>query len=135
MFTLYRVHTIPCSHDTVFIPYCVHSIPCSHRTVFTLYRVGTKSYPEKCEHSVSLCNWRFCWGGVTKGSATTMCVNDLFQFCAVAVNTILCSLYTVFTPNRVHTIPCSHRNTVFTPYRVGTKSYPEKCEHSVSVCN
>ena len=45
------------------------------------------------------------------------CVNDLFQFCAVAVHTIPCSHYSVFTLWRVHIIPCSHL-TVFTLYRV-----------------
>ena len=53
----------------------------------------------------------------TAPASFSMCVNDLFQFCAVAVHTIPCSHYTTFTPYRVHTIPCS-LYTVFTPYRV-----------------
>ena len=78
MFTLYRVHSIPCSQYTVFTPYRVHTIQCSHYTVFILYRVH--SIP--CSHYTVFTPYR--------------------------VHTIQCSHYTVFILYRVHTIPYSH---------------------------
>ena len=90
VFTLYRFHTIPCSYYTVFILYRVYTIPSSYSTVFTLYRVHTIPCSQ---HTV---------------------------FTPYRVHTIPCLHYTVFTPYRVHTIPCLHY-TVVTLYRVDTK--------------
>lgn len=77
VFILYRVYTIPCSLYTVFTPYRVHTILCLHYIVFTPYRVGTMPFShhtvlarKAIGKSVSMalvCNWWFCWGGVTEG--------------------------------------------------------------------
>ena len=110
MFTLYRVHTIPCSHYTVFTPYRVHTILCSHHTVFILYRVHTIP----CSYYTVFILYRVhtipssYYTVFTLYRGHTISCSHYTEFILYRVFTIPCSHYTVFTTYRVHTIPCLH---------------------------